>query len=104
MKTITHWLPYHGAKVFRNPPQIHIDKEKVNGTEGLNPDPYVMEYNGEYYCFATGFEGVQVLHSTNLTTWNHLGYALQTDGERNFWAPSVIYHNGTFYMQLFFNI
>lgn len=95
-------LPFRGSGdkdlVFANPPKIHVNANKADGTEYVNPDPYILEYNGRYYCFATGCFGVQILQSMNLTDWVHLGHALQDEAERNYWAPAVIYHNGLFYM------
>lgn len=63
-----------------------------------NPDPYVIKHNGRYYCYSTGETGVQVSVSTNLTTWTWLGNVTPEESKHNYWAPSVIYDNGIFYL------
>lgn len=64
----------------------------------VNPDPYVLKYNGEYYAFATSARGVAVLRSNDMTNWEHLGYAYIQEGRRDYWAPAVHYDNGLFYL------
>lgn len=98
MKTINDLLPFKGREGFKNPPKVVFSSGQDSEEPFVSPDPYVMEYNGEYYCFSTGYTGVSVIHSTDLISWDYLGYAIQTKDERNFWAPSVIYDNGLFYM------
>lgn len=63
-----------------------------------NPDPYVIKYNGMYYCYSTGEGGVQVSISKDLVTWTYLGIATVNESKHNYWAPSVIYDNGIFYL------
>lgn len=64
----------------------------------VNPDPFVLKFNGEYYAYATSGGGVSVLHSTDLVSWTHLGYAYQQQGQFDYWAPAVFYDNGLFYL------
>lgn len=69
-----------------------------DGERHTNPDPYILRWCGNYYCYATDEFGVKVSVSENLTDWSYEGYAIKEDAYRNYWAPSVIYINGTFYM------
>ncbi|MCG0237730.1 MAG: glycoside hydrolase family 43 protein [Firmicutes bacterium] len=68
-------------------------------------DPFLLKWNGAYYAFATGPapDGriFPVLHSTDLVHWTPLGGALEPLADpaaRDYWAPEVIYLNGTFYL------
>ncbi|MCL2879125.1 MAG: glycoside hydrolase family 43 protein [Treponema sp.] len=63
-----------------------------------NPDPYMIEYEGTYYCYTTGWSGVNVLRSENLESFEHMGYALEAPDQINYWAPCVIFYQGLFYM------
>lgn len=61
-------------------------------------DPYVLRFAGCYYCYNTSHNGVTLLVSPDLYHFHHVGYALQCENEQEFWAPCVVYQNGTFYM------
>lgn len=85
---------------YKNPLKITTkNDEDIRFCSPLyNPDPYVIKYRGEYYCYATGDKSVPVLKSADLCTWIHLGSALREAGCWSFWAPCVVYDNGLFYM------
>lgn len=80
---------------FTNPLPVYANEEKVAIPL---PDPYIIKYNGIYYCYATGKRGVPVLSSADLIRWNYCGYALENDNEHEFWAPCTINCNGIFYL------
>ena len=62
-------------------------------------DPYIITYGGKYYIYATGVNGVQGYASNSIDgEWKYLGIVLNTEGEKEFWAPCVYEENGTFYM------
>ncbi|UOQ82084.1 glycoside hydrolase family 43 protein [Hymenobacter sp. 5414T-23] len=75
---------------------------------GQFPDPFVLRHQGRYYAFGTTGQGrtpdgriFTLLTSTNLVDWKNAGGALTPPAGAagaDFWAPEVIYHNGTFYM------
>lgn len=75
---------------------------------GLMPDPSVIRHGNTYYAFGTtGTDRTpdgrifKVLRSPNLVDWQDLGGALtppSPDTRRNYWAPEVTQHNGTFYL------
>ena len=72
------------------------------------PDPFVLRHQGKYYAFGTTGQGrttdsriFTLLTSSNLVDWKPAGGALTppTGAEgADFWAPEVVFHNGTFYM------
>lgn len=69
-----------------------------DGAHHTNPDPFVLRWCGQYYCYATDADGVKVSSSPDLVHWTRQGYAIQQPGRHDFWAPAVVYRNGTFYM------
>lgn len=69
-----------------------------DGQRHTNPDPFILSWCGNYYCYSTDEAGVKVSCSNNLVDWDFLGYAISETGKRNYWAPSVLYMNGKFYM------
>jgi GH43 family beta-xylosidase len=68
------------------------------------PDPFVLKYLNEYWCYCTGFwhDGrcFGVLHSRDLVHWRELSGAMEPlDLDATcYWAPEVIYDNGLFLM------
>ncbi len=68
------------------------------------PDPFVLKYLNEYWCYCTGFwhDGrcFGILHSRDLVHWQELSGALAPlDAQATcYWAPEVIYDNGQFLM------
>jgi xylan 1,4-beta-xylosidase len=72
---------------------------------GFYPDPSVCRVGDDYYLVNSTFEyfpGVPVFHSKDLIHWNQIGYCInredQIKGEINIFAPTIRYHEGTFYM------
>ena len=71
-------------------------------------DPDVIFYEGSYYLYATNTDmkdesemGFKVYSSPDLVTWTCRGMALKAEdswGEKNFWAPDIIYRDGIFYL------
>ncbi len=79
-------------------------------------DPFLLTYGGKYYVYCTtqndetlgtfvttggDIDGFFVYESDDLVNWENKGYCLKsTDviGEKWFWAPEIIFHNGKFYM------
>lgn len=93
IRKISAALPVDDASpVYRNPLPVE------DAPETFHPDPYVIKHNGMFYCYSTGLDGIPVLVSKDLCEWKHAGYALRTEGHVDFWAPSVFYRNGVFYM------
>lgn len=82
-------------------------------------DPFVLLHDGKYYMYCTiendrvlvdhnsfdtsmgDEDGFYVYESDDLVTWENKGLCLRKEdvmGEKWFWAPEVLYHNGKFYM------
>lgn len=92
------FLPVLSDSTFVNPLKLTPGNGASHIQSEVHPDPYVLKHQGEYYTFATGGQGVLVLHSTDLMNWTHLGLAFQLEGRKGYWAPAVVYENGKFYM------
>jgi len=71
---------------------------------GSCPDPFILKYCGEYWCYSTGWASdgrvFNVLHSVDLVHWTSLGGAMDPlPGDApEYWAPEAIYSNGRFYL------
>ncbi len=64
-------------------------------------DPQILLHDGIYYCYATSFiRGFYVWQSTDLVRWSAPQVCFEADedhwGDRDFWAPEVVYHGGKF--------
>jgi GH43 family beta-xylosidase len=67
-------------------------------SNATKPDPYILEMDGLYYCYSTHVDGVKVSLSHDLISWEDHGFAYSDESEKSYWAPSVIYINGIFYL------
>lgn len=85
-------------KLYRNPIPIENMGNTASENIRINGDPYVIKFNGQYFCYSTGMQSVNLLYSEDMVHYNHLGSCLEDPGMYNFWAPCVIYLNGKFYM------
>lgn len=67
------------------------------------PDPYIIKANGKYYVYATSLEGVELYRADDpFGKWEKLPDCLALDDKYEYWAPSVIEIDGTFYMYVSF--
>ena len=74
---------------------LSIDKDNYIG----QADPYIFEYDGRYYIYTTGHDGIYAYESDDLFTgWKPCGRVMTMPGHHGFWAPSVIEIDGWFYM------
>ncbi|KAB8288398.1 beta-xylosidase [Bifidobacterium ramosum] len=80
------------AQRYTNPLQY------ADGVAHTAPDPFVLEYLGEYWCYSSCADGVQVSRSADLVHWDRLGTCYTEAGRKEYWAPSVILIDGTLYM------
>ena len=73
---------------------------KIIDVKGLSQaDPYVIKHGGKFYMYCTGVYGVDCYAGDSLSdNWVYLGNVFSVDGQKEYWAPSVIEDNGTFYM------
>ena len=71
----------------------------INLSAESQPDPYILEANGKFYIYATGFNGVSLYRSDNLFGgYEKVGEVASIKGKKDYWAPSVIELDGKFYM------
>ena len=81
-----------------NPIPITSGCENPLASIKCNPDPYVISHDGMYYCYSTGYYGVNVLRSKDLKSFEHMGFALHDESRVAYWAPAVFFYQGLFYM------
>ncbi len=77
---------------------------------GFYPDPSITRAGDDYYLVTSSFSyspGVPIFHSKDLVNWKSLGHVLVTPKQlplykqqtsRGIYAPTIRYHNGTFYL------
>lgn len=77
---------------------------------GFHPDPSICRVGDDYYLVNSTFSyfpGVPIFHSKDLIHWQQIGNVLNrmeqlnlADAEHSggIFAPTIRYHNGTFYM------
>lgn len=77
---------------------------------GFHPDPSVVAVGADYYLINSSFHyfpGVPVYHSRDLQNWEQIGNVLdrpsqlpleKSNASLGIYAPTIRYHNGTFYM------
>ena len=74
--------------------------------DGYLADPFVLKHNGEYWAYGTSDHQrngrwFPVLHSMDLAQWEYVSGALEPIQDIDaiaYWAPEVVYNDGTFYM------
>lgn len=77
---------------------------------GFYPDPSVCRVNDDYYMVTSSFvyfPGIPVFHSKDLIHWEQIGHGISRPEQLDYkncetslglWAPSIRYHDGTFYI------
>ena len=65
-----------------------------SGNECPAGDPFVMKFNGTYYCYVSGGN---CFRSNDLINWTFVGNAFAGEHAENLYAPEVFYWNGSFY-------
>ncbi|XP_006456509.1 hypothetical protein AGABI2DRAFT_211524 [Agaricus bisporus var. bisporus H97] len=77
---------------------------------GWNPDPTILRVGEDYFIATSTFEyfpGHPIYHSKNLVDWTLVGHGLNrpsqlalfgTPSDAGVWAPSLRYHDGTYYL------
>ena len=78
--------------------------------KGFYPDPSICRVGDDYYMVHSSFEyfpGVPIFLSKDLVHWRQIGYCLTRKSQLplknvrasgGIYAPTIRYHNGTFYM------
>ncbi len=77
---------------------------------GFYPDPSICRVGNDYYIVTSSFAyfpGLPIFHSTDLVNWKQIGHALNRNEQldlsnagvsRGLFAPTIRYHEGTFYI------
>ncbi|MDF2984495.1 MAG: family 43 glycosylhydrolase [Eubacterium sp.] len=77
---------------------------------GFYPDPSICRVEDDFYIVTSSFSffpGVPIFHSTDLVHWEQIGNVLDRTSQLalnpgyisgGIYAPTIRYHNGTFYM------
>jgi xylan 1,4-beta-xylosidase len=78
--------------------------------QGFYPDPSICRVGEDYYLVTSTFEyfpGLPIFHSRDLVNWRQIGHVLDRPSQlnldgimpsRGLWAPTIRYHEGTFYV------
>ncbi len=75
----------------------------INYKEGQfpsQPDPYILKgEDGKFYLYVTGADGVHAYSADALCgEYTDIGVVFAMDGKKEYWAPSVTYIDGKYYM------
>ena len=94
------WVADNGDGTYKNP-ILYADYS----------DPDVVRVGDDYFMTASSFDavpGLPILHSKDLVNWTIVGHALRrqppydhfskTQHGNGVWAPSIRYHDGTYYI------
>lgn len=74
---------------------LKIDKDNYIG----QADPFILESNGRFYIYTTGDDGIYAYEADDLFgEWSFYGKVFTYPDVEDFWAPSVIEIDGTYYM------
>ena len=77
---------------------------------GFHPDPSICRVGDDYYLVTSSFQyfpGVPLFHSRDLVHWEQIGHCLTRQSQlplhdanstEGIYAPTIRYHEGTFYM------
>ncbi|WP_148409890.1 glycoside hydrolase family 43 protein [Murimonas intestini] len=77
---------------------------------GFYPDPSVCRVGEDYYMVTSSFvyfPGLPIFHSRDLIHWEQIGHGISSPEQLDYkncetslglWAPSIRYHDGTFYI------
>ncbi len=77
---------------------MKLIKAKEN-EQSYQPDPFMLEADGNFYVYCTSRNGVEAFKANALTgEYRDIGKVLVIDGKKDFWAPSVIKTQGKYYM------
>ena len=77
---------------------------------GFYPDPSICRVGEDYYMVTSSFvyfPGLPIFHSRDLVHWEQIGHGIHSPEQLDYkncetslglWAPSIRYHDGTFYI------
>ena len=77
---------------------------------GFYPDPSICRVGEDYYMVTSSFvyyPGLPIFHSRDLIHWEQIGHGIERPDQFDYkncetslglWAPTIRYHEGTFYI------
>ena len=74
------------------------------GQYNSQPDPFILKGNdGKFYIYVSGHDGVRAFVSESLFgEYSEIGIVFSVEGKKEYWAPSVIFIDGKYYMYVSF--
>ncbi|MCM2678140.1 glycoside hydrolase family 43 protein [Echinimonas agarilytica] len=101
-------LPLHSVAAQNNSAPTNYQNPVI---PGFHPDPSITRVGEDYYLANSSFEwfpAVPIYHSKDLVNWQLISYAVSepdylpeladVDKTRGIYAPTLRYHDGTYYM------
>jgi len=104
------WFTYQGHDPVYDAVTAGADKYLNPILAGFYPDPSIVAVGEDFYLINSSFSyypGVPIHHSKDLVNWRQIGYVMDRPSQlnldslgisRGIFAPSIHYHDGTFYM------
>ena len=104
------WLKYEGADPVHSQPINAMTQYRNPVLSGFYPDPSITQAGEKYYLVNstfTYFPGIPVFESKDLVSWKQIGNVIDRPGmldfnglglSRGVFAPTIEYHDGTFYV------
>ena len=104
------WFEYEGSDPVYEQVKASAGEYLNPILAGFYPDPSIVRVDDDYYLVTSSFAyfpGVPIFHSQDLTHWTQLGHVLDRPSQlpldslgisRGIFAPTIRYHEGTFYM------
>lgn len=77
---------------------MKLIKSKDLKLRNRQADPYIFYYNGRYYLYCTGVDGVHCYVSDKLSDFEYVGIVCSMEGTYQYWAPCVSKYENKFYM------
>ncbi|ULC60711.1 glycoside hydrolase family 43 protein [Flaviramulus sp. BrNp1-15] len=104
------WFNYEGKDEIYNKLSKSDDEYYNPILSGFYPDPSICKANDKYYLINSSFSyfpGIPIFESTDLVNWKQLGHVITRKEQGDFsglgvsrgmFAPTIRYHQGTFYV------
>lgn len=108
-RAVFNWFEYEGKDAVFDAPLAEGQFQNPI-LAGFYPDPSITRAGDDFYLVTSSFSfypGVPIFHSTDLVNWRQLGHVLTRPEQlelhgagvsRGIFAPTIRYHDGTFYM------
>src|SRR3954466_14905216 len=104
------WFEYRGSDPVDSTLHTRMQDYRNPILPGFHPDPSVTRVGSDYYLVNSTFAyfpGLPIFHSRDLVRWTQIGNAIDRPDmldfgrlglSRGVFAPSITYHDGTYYI------